>query len=352
MKNKIIIYPTIKEMENRYVNNLYKTIMDTYEVKGYDEIENLKERLNADIYHFNWIESENEKGIKRKINYIKKIVFIEFLKIKNKKIIWTVHNNVPHEIQRNKTIINFMRFMAKKSDKIHILCNETINNEYLQKYKDKIVYIPHGDYINNYEKSNVNIYERYKIGKDKKIMLFIGQVKKYKNIELLIKAFKDSKLEDSKFLLLICGKCNDKAYKEELEKLSNKNILFDFNFIKDEEMEAYLRSSQIVVAPYNKESSLNSGTLWMCMSYSKTMILPLIGCIKDIKNYDDFLYTYDYEDEKLHYDALLKCLLKVKLDINTEPNILDNKGIQAYEYIVKNQTWKIFREKWGNLYKF
>ena len=183
-------------------------------------------------------------------------------------------------------------------------------------------------------------------------MLFIGQVKKYKNIELLIKTFKDSKLEKDGFILLICGKCSDKEYKEELQKISNKNIFFDFNFIKDEEMEAYLRNSQIIVAPYNKKSSLNSGTLWMCMSYSKTMILPLIGCVKDIKNYDNLLYTYDYDDEREHYDALLECLLKVKLDINTDANILDKKGIKSYEYIVKNQTWEAFKEKWINLYKF
>ena len=30
MKKKVVIYPTIKEMENRYINNLYNTIKNDY----------------------------------------------------------------------------------------------------------------------------------------------------------------------------------------------------------------------------------------------------------------------------------------------------------------------------------
>ena len=62
-------------------------------------------------------------------------------------------------------------------------------------------------------------------------------------------------------------------------------------------MEAYLKCADVLVAPYNKESSLNSGTLWMAMSYKKSMILPRIGCVKDIPNYNDLLYVYNYENK-------------------------------------------------------
>ncbi len=351
MKKKVVIYPTIKEMENRYINNLYNTIKNDYEVQGYyGENRSLKEKLSYDIYHFNWIESASGKLIRLK--YIKKKALIILLKILNKKIIWTVHNNMPHECKAQKLTINFMNFMAKKADKIHILCKETINNEYLQKYKEKVIYIPHGDYIDNYEKADIDIYERYNISKEKKIMLFIGQVRKYKNIELLINAFRNSKIENNNYILLICGNCPDEQYKDEIKKISDSNIYFDFNFIKDEEIESYLEYSKILVAPYNKKSSLNSGTLWMAMSYRKTMMLPVIGCVKDIENYKDILYTYDYKDEDEHYNSLLDCFKRLQDDIENNDSTLNEKGEQCYKYIIEKQSWKANKEKWIDLYKF
>lgn len=349
-KYKVIIYPTLEKTGNKYIDNLYETIKESYEVLGYVEAKKNKKRFKADIYHFNWIESVSGKKVR--IQYMKRRFLIIVLRLLNKKIIWTVHNNLPHEIQNKKETIKFMKFMAKKADKIHILCEKTMDNKYLQDYKQKVVCIPHGDYIGNYPKTDINIYNRYNIPKNKKIMLFIGQVRKYKNIEILIKAFKDSDLANNEFILLICGKCNDEKYKKELEELLNENIFFDFNFIKDEEMEAYLRASQIIVAPYNKESSLNSGTLWMAMSYHKTMMLPLIGCVNDIKNYNEYLYVYDYDNQDNHYDELLECMKKLNSDLKNNEKILVEKGNKAYKYIVNNQSWKNKKQNWINLYKF
>ena len=354
MKNKVMIYPSIKSTGNKYLNNLYQTIKDSYDVIGYDEAKKQKKLFKYDIYHFNWVEGNNKKrNLSIKLDYLKKAIFIKILKILNKKIVWTVHNNIPHETKNEKEVIKFMKFMAKNSKKIHILSKETLKNNYLKEYKDKIIYIPHGDYIGNYNAENIDIYKKYNIQKNKKIMLFVGQIRKYKNIELLIKAFKDSKFEENDYVLLICGNCNDESYKEELiKKLSDSNICFDFNFIKDSEMESYLNTAKIIVAPYNKESSLNSGTLWMAMSYSKTMALPLIGCVKDIKNYNEFLYVYDYNNEKEHFNSLLNCLVQMKKDIEKDNNILEQKGKKAFEYIYNNQTWDKLKEKWINLYKF
>lgn len=344
---KVLMFPSASSKNNKYLNNLCDTVTENYEIVGYDEAIKNKTLFKCDIYHFNWYESIDSKktSIKRKI-------FIRILKLLNKKIVWTVHNNFPHEINKNKSeIIKFMEFMAKKSEKIHILCKDTVNNKYLEKYKEKIVCIPHGDYIGNYSRSEVDIYKRYRIDKSKKIMLFIGQIRKYKNIEILIKAFYDSKMEQE-FVLLICGNCTDEKYQKELKNLSNENVFFDFNFIKDEELEGYLNASQIIVAPYNKESSLNSGTLWMAMSYHKTMMLPLIGCVKDIENYNDYLYVYDYDNEEEHYDKLLITMKRLINDLNKSEDILLKKGNKSYEYMTNIQSWKKQKQNWINLYKF
>ncbi len=350
MDTKIIFFPTKSKLENSYLNNIYNTIKHYYEVTGFDETKK-KDYFKYNIYHFNWIESTSWGIIKQRFDYIKKIFFIIILKLLKKKIIRTIHNNIPHETNNMGNVINFMKFMAKKSDRIHILCTETLENDFLKSYKNKAILIPHWDYVNNYPKSNINIYEKYNIQKGKKIILFIWQVRKYKNIELLIKAFRESELEENDFILLICWKLDNYNYGEELKNLSNENVFFDFNFIKDSEMESYLRTSQIIVAPYDKSSSLNSWTLWMAMSYKKTMMLPLIWCVKDIKDYNKFLYIYDYNKED-HYERLLKCMLKLKNDLIKNNNELKAKGEKAYNYIMNKQSRKVQKENWINLYKF
>ena len=348
-RKKILLHPD-KLWTNKYLDNLYNTIKDEYEVIGYKGVKKSIKIFLCDVYHFNWIETEKKRFTK--LDYIAKRIFINILKILNKKIIWTVHNSKPHEARDEKSAIKFMKFMAQKSDRIHVLCNVTRDAEILKKYQEKIVYIPHGDYIQSYKECQIDIYNRYNISADKKIILFIGNIRKYKNIELLINSFIESKIESDGYILLVCGNCGNEEYKKELIEMSSSNIYFDFSFIKDDEIEAYLRSADIVIAPYNKNSSINSGTLWMAMSYKKTMILPLIGGVKDINNYDDFLYVYNYKDEGQHYNELLKTMLKIKQDIEKDKNILKIKGEKAYNYIANNQTWKIWKEKWIQLYKF
>ena len=137
----------------------------------------------------------------------------------------------------------------------------------------------------------------------------------------------------------------------QLLNLSNDNIYFDFNFIKDSEMESYLTLSQIIIAPYNKTSSLNYGVLWMAMSYKKTMMLPLLWCVKDIKDYDKFLYTYNYNNEN-HYEKLLLCMQKLKNDLIKNGNVLNIKGEKWYKYIIRNQSRQVQKQNWINLYKF
>ena len=351
-KKQIVIYPSKESKSNKYINNLNNTISEVYDTFGFDEVKGKKKFFGCDIYHFNWIENVGNSNFKNTIKLLLRRIMICVLKLLNKKIIWTVHNNIPHNAKNQKQVLKYMKFMAKKSDRIHVLCSETIKNSFLNGYEQKIILIPHGDYINSYQKSDVDIYKRYNISTNKKIILFIGMIRKYKNIELLIDSFKNSHLEDNNFVLLICGECADETYREQIKTMANSNIYFDFNFIKDEEMEAYLRQAQIIIAPYNKISSLNSGTLWMAMSYKKTMVLPLIGCVKDIENYDDFLYVYDYNSEQEHYNELLKCMKKMNKDIEENKDILKVKGEDAYSYIVNNQSWNIRKKEWINLYKF
>jgi glycosyltransferase involved in cell wall biosynthesis len=333
---KILIYPDSKSSSNFYLENLYRILSIKFQVDGYYRIKSdgIKKILSYDCYSLNWFESIFRKRFKW-IFFTSRFFFLFLLKILNKKIIWTIHNKIPHEPNFYSRILIFL--LKRWSSKIHILCSATVIECKLQKYEKKIVCVSHGDYFNNYLRSDFNVKEHYSIPQENNILLFVGQIRSYKNINLLIGAFEKSKLSKGNWTLLICGE-------GKLNIQSSKNIILDFNFIPNEKIRAYLEQSSILIAPYNRKSALNSGTLWLACSFAKPFILPNIGCVKDISNREEFLYVYDYANQKEHLNNLTDTLNKVN------PDVLEAMGTNAYKFILEN-SWEKNKEKWWGIFE-
>lgn len=342
------MFPCDHSNFNAYINNLCAILRDDYNILGAQNWKKygILKLLSADIYCFNWYENVGSSSyVKTFLNLYKRKLFIYILKLFNKKIVWTIHNNYSHSSSFLEMVYEMSVYMAKMSDRIHVLCQDTCNMQYLNGYYNKIYHIYHGDYFDNYPKSNVDIYCRYNIDRNKKIILFLGLIRKYKNIDILIEAFNKSMLNKD-FILLICGTCKDEL-KKELCRQNYENIVFDFSFIRDDEISAYLDACDLLVAPYDKINSLNSGTLWMAMSYKKTMVLPLIGCLKDF-DYDKYLYVYDYISKSEHIQNLINCFDKVY----KERELLVEKGLMCYNYMYNVASWEKNKDKWISLFSF
>ena len=271
-------------------------------------------------------------------------------------MVWTVHNKEAHnQIIGKKYSKILMCLLLRWSSRIHVLCNATLDEvPELQIWKKKVVMIPHGDYIGNFGEGNVNIREKYGIPADKKIILFTGKIGPYKNIELLVNAFVKSQLAKMNFALLLCGSCSNETYRKKLVLLADNScpeIFYDFEYVPNELMGDYLNQSDILAAPYSKESILNSGTLWMAFSYKKSMICPLLACMKDVNGIDKITYTYDYENSGEHLTRLVQTLNIMGDDVHQNASILREKGYAAFLLMTK-QTWASSKQNWLNLYNF
>ncbi len=166
-----------------------------------------------------------------------------------------------------------------------ILCDESKSVlktlcKFPKLYENKIYKIPHPNYIGVYPEPYVRTT---KTSDDILNILYVGQVNKYKNIDLLINAV--NSLNNNRIHLHIAGNCKDKVYKDYLTNTSeNKNISFDFRFIPDNELVQIISKNDIVAIPYSLESSLNSGTIFLAFSYKKTVIAPMIGTLKEFSD--------------------------------------------------------------------
>ena len=335
------------------VNNLYadntKSILASV---GYEALPIKKILLNPNLFfkckviNFNWFENINSYK-----QYFFRNILLSAIGLSHIKIVYTMHNKQPHDLKKNKYAIKLMNKLCKRADAIVGLCPDT--KEIVEKIyspgTEKLFIIPHPNYINNYEAHNRNLREKYGFYNDDFVLLFFGFVSPYKNIEMLIRAVNELHYKNMK--LLIVGETNDEKYKDKLKKLAqnNINIVFDFRYISNDKLVEYYNTSEIVVMPYRKESSLNSGAVYLAFSLKRTVICPDIGTINYINN-PDFVYGYSYENDAEHYENLVHAIDEAYKDFCQNKTLIINKGKMAYEYVKVCNSDQLIGEKYKELY--
>ena len=142
------------------------------------------------------------------------------------------------------------------------------------KDKEKIKVIKHGGYLDHIEKkySKEEYRRMLDLNPTDKYILFFGQIKKVKGLDILINAM--SKVDDD-IKLIIAGKPwkdDFKTYDDLISKLKLENrIIKIIRFIEDDEREKLFFAADINVLPYRV--IYQSGVLLMAMSHS----LPVIA---------------------------------------------------------------------------
>ena len=345
--SKVFIYPAGNN-ENQYINIQEKAI----KAAGIDVTYSLKDFFLTKYFLLNWFET---LGGNKRIDYFKKCVKIIFLQIFKKKILWVVHNKKPHSKYANdisnKLSIKLMKKLLKRSYRIIILCDETKKvlkdlSKNKSQFENKIYKIPHPNYIDIYpvEETKEIVNDTGKLN-----FLYIGQVNKYKNIELIIEEFNN--LRNENISVHIAGNCKDEVYKKQLQLLSkNNSITFDFRFIPDNEINNLVRKYDILILPYSLETSLNSGTIFLAFNNKKTVISPLIGTLKEFKT-SSFFYSYIYKNENEHRLNLLKTIETVINDYESNSLILKEKGEIAFKYVQENNSIEHITQLYKKIFK-
>ncbi len=187
----VLFFPQAKTAENFYLGNLARTISEKFRVIGVNQVLHGQPRafFSAEICHLNWLENvRGSNELRCLLNFAFRLGFLCCLRIFHKKIVWTVHNKVAHDQKRGRKYSRvLMKALMRWSNRIHVLCVETVNEvPELQSFREKITYIPHGDYFQNFGCGKIDIRQRYGISQETKIIFSTGKIGPYKNLELLI----------------------------------------------------------------------------------------------------------------------------------------------------------------------
>ncbi len=173
------------------------------------------------------------------------------------------------------------------------------------------------------------------INKDDQVILFFGYVRKYKGLDILLKAFPKILEKFPNTFLLVVGEFYDNpdSYFKLIEELNiTKRVKVINQFVPNEEVAKYYLTSDVVVLPYR--SATQSGILNVAYGFNKPVIVTNVGGLAEfvIEGKTGFVVKPDSEDEivKGYEEYLSK-----KDEINFIENIVEYNRNNSFDNLPK-----------------
>lgn len=166
-----------------------------------------------------------------------------------------------------------------------------------------------------------------------KIILFFGFIRKYKGLDILLKAMAEKKIRESGIRLMVAGEFyEDRKYYDQLIEQLNiaDRLILKTDFIPDSEVRHYLCAADAVVQPYRQATQ--SGVTPLAYHFEKPMIVSNVGGLPAL----------------VHHG-------KTGLVAEPEPASIANTILRFYElgenYFIPHLRTEKLKYSWGNLVK-
>lgn len=203
------------------------------------------------------------------------------LKSQKTKNIALVHNIIPHEKRIGDTLLS--KYFIKHIDGFISLSKSVNNDLSLLTNKPKLL-TPHPLYDNFGEAIDKAIAKKsLKLDDEFNYILFFGIIRKYKGLDILLKAFEQSNLKAKKVKVIVAGEFyEDKTPYVDLIKelnIENEVVLVD-SFIPDNEVVNYFCAADIVVQPY--KNATQSGVTQIAYHFNKPMLVTNVGGLAEM----------------------------------------------------------------------
>ncbi len=265
--------------------------------------------------------------------------FYYFCKTLNIKIVWEIHNILPHDYK--EADIRNSKWFYEKSDAIifHSEIDIQKSKEILKtNMEKKHIVIPHGNfnesYINKITKKEAR--KKLEIPENKRIILCFGSLRKNRGYEYLIEATR----EMQNTVVIIAGMIDDKKIYKKLDYYEKtiSNLRIVAKYIPDDELQIYFNACDIVVTPYTEITT--SGVIPLAYAFSRPVVTTDIGGLKDIVNEKIGILVPPNNAE-----ALRKGIEQLfRMDI-------EEMGRYAYDYGDKEFNWELNAHKVRKLYE-
>lgn len=199
---------------------------------------------------------------------------------KQTKVIAIVDNMIPHEKRMGDTL--FTKYFSNSVDGF-LTMSEKVKKDVQQFSSKPILISPHpifdhfGTPIDQQiAKKNIGIAD------DTKLILFFGFIRKYKGLDLLLKAMASDSIKALGIELMIVGEFYEDAtpYLDLIQSLGiNNRVHIKEGFIADNEVKQYVCSADFIIQPYR--NATQSGVTPLAYHFEKPMLVTNVGGLAD-----------------------------------------------------------------------
>lgn len=210
---------------------------------------------------------------------------LERFKARGGRLIWTIHNVLPHDVRHRWAEMQLARVLAREADLTHVMSTSTLleASDYYELDPARVEVIPHASYSGWYPDWVRRESARAKLGihADEKVLVALGGIRPYKGLDRLVDLFESMAEDDPSLRLLIAGKpAAGEAVRLLVDRCRNvPRLLGRFEHLADDQIQVWMRAADLAVLPYHK--ILNSGAFLLAESFGLPVVAPRSGSLRE-----------------------------------------------------------------------
>jgi len=208
------------------------------------------------------------------------------LRARGTRVVWMMHNLRPHEKDHWVSASLFPLWFPQLCTHVIALTANGLNSArllYPALRRKPAIVVPHGHYREAYPTAPSRAASRKELGlaDDRFTFLFFGNIRRYKNVPLLIQAFRQ--VPGQNVQLVVAGLPMMGMEADDLCALAagDDRIHLHLKFIPDEKVPLYLGAADKVVLPF--DSILNSGSVLLALSLNRAVLAPRLAALPEIE---------------------------------------------------------------------
>jgi beta-1,4-mannosyltransferase len=230
------------------------------------------------------------------------------------RLVWTVHNVIPHAGYAPLIGTRFLGLLARSSSRILVHFDETreiVGRQF--SVPGKIFVTPaatfghaHGPPIDR-STARARICDR--LTDDSTLFVQVGSLRGYKQPATTVLAFRDS--APSSAMLLVAGPCEDESIKADVIRAAadDPRIMLRFGRLSDENLVSALCAADWSVCPYLRID--NPGAVNLAVSYDCPVIAPALPQVRELTfGHPSILYSTDSPAREQLADAIVAAATK------------------------------------------
>ena len=241
-------------------------------------------RKRVDVLHLHWIQyhyltSSRRGSWVRLASYVRKMIWAKVL---GYRIVWTMHNVLPHETLPGRIDWVARWLTAHLADAVLVLCEAGRAELALRFGRRRSVHTtPIGVYSLTPSSSKERQESRSRLGFPQRavVYLYFGGIRPHKNVVELIQSF--AGLVGNDLLLIVVGAVHDADLGGQVQvgAAHDPRVRLVLRHVSDELLQAYLAAADIVVTPFAQVMS--SSSVIAAMSAARPVIAPRLGCLPE-----------------------------------------------------------------------